>query len=120
MREKLFPNDKIQKYLEPLLESWESILDENWLCKKIENFASRGKSRSYIFYKLWETAADREVLEKLLDVYFPAWEHENIQKEYDKIISSKPELLKTKEWKQKITQKLISKWFKYDEIKRVI
>jgi len=120
MREKLFPKEKIESILEPLAESGNSILDENWLRKKIQNFTARGKSRSYIFYTLWETSADRELLEWLLSECFPDGELENIQREYNKITSNKPELLKTREWKQKITQKLISKWFKYDEIKLII
>lgn len=120
MREKLFPVEKTQAYLEPLLESWKSILTESFLRKKIENFANRGKSRSYIFYNLWETAADREVLESLLNEYFPDGESENIAREYQKIISSKPELLKSRTWKQKIIQKLLSKWFKYDEVKMIV
>lgn len=120
MREKLFPIEKIETYLKPMLESWESILDEIFLRKKIENFTSRGKSRSYIFYSLWETAADREILESLLSEYFPEWESENIEREYYKIISSKPELLASRTWKQKIIQKLLSKWFKYDEVKIIV
>ncbi len=120
MREKLFPSEKVEKYLEPMIESGESILDEIWLRKKIQNFATRGKSRSYIFYNLWETSADREILEWLLSEYFPVGEWENIRREYDKIISSKPELLNSREGKQKITQKLISKWFKYDEVKTIV
>jgi hypothetical protein len=120
MREKLFPVEKTRAYLDPLLESGKSILAESFLRKKIENFTGRGKSRSYIFYSLWETAADREVLESLLNEYFPDGESENIQREYEKIISSKPELLKSRAWKQKITQKLLSKWFKYDEVKIIL
>jgi len=120
MREKFFPLDKTEAYLEKYLNSGQSILDESFLRKKIENYAAKGKSRYYIFQTLWETKLDREKLAILLEEYFPNWESENIRREYDKIISSKPELLSSREWKQKITQKLISKWFKYDEIKNII
>jgi len=120
MREKLFPNEKTESYLEKYLNSGKSILDENFLRKKIENYTAKGKSRYYIFQTLWETKLDREKLDILLEEYFPDWESENILKEYEKIISGKPELLKSREWKQKITQKLISKWFKYDEVKKII
>ena len=119
MREKLFPSEKTEQYLEKYINSGESILDENFLRKKIENYAAKGKSRYYIFQTLWETKLDREKLEILLEEYFPKWEFENIQREYNKIISSKPELLNSQAGKQKITQKLISKWFKYDEIKEI-
>lgn len=109
MREKLFPIDKTESYLEKYINSRESILDENFLRKKIENYTAKGKSRYYIFQTLGETKLDREKLEILLEEYFPNGESENIQREYQKIISSKPDLLKTREGKQKITQKLISK-----------
>jgi len=112
MREKLFPIEKTEVYLEKYLENWKSILDESFLRKKIEILISKGKSRYYIFQKLWETKWDREVLEILLEEYFPDWESENIQREYEK--------LKTKYDKQKIIQKLIAKWFRYDEIKLII
>jgi hypothetical protein len=45
MREKLFSSEKIESYLEKYINSWESILDETFLRKKIENYAAKGKSR---------------------------------------------------------------------------
>lgn len=112
MREKLFPIEKVEAYLEKYKTSRKSLLSENFLRRKIETFKSKGKSRYYIFQKLWETKEDREVLDTLLSEYFPDGESENILREYEK--------LKNKYDKQKITQKLISKWFKYDEIKKVL
>ena len=112
MREKLFPSEKTENYLEKYINSGESILSENFLRKKIENYAAKGKSRYYIFQMLWETKLDREKLELLLEEYFPDWEQENILREYEKI--------KHKYDKQKIIQKLLAKWFKYDEIKLTV
>jgi len=112
MREKLFPSEKVESYLEKYLESWESILDEVFLRRKIEIFTSKGKSRYHIFQKLGETKWDREILKWLLQEYFPDWEWENIKREYKK--------LKSKYSREKIIQKLIAKWFKYDEIKKFI
>jgi len=109
MREKLFPQEKTENYLEKYISTDKSILDEDFLRRKIEIFISKGKSRYYIFQKLWETKQDREVLETILLEYFSDWEKENILREYEKI--------KNKYEKQKIIQKLISKWFKYDEVK---
>lgn len=127
MAEKLFPKESVEKYLERYLESWESILDESFLRKKIENFILKGKSRNYIFQKLWETREDREKLKILLEEYFREWESENILREYERVLyklTPNPSLVKrgelTKEQIQKIIQKLIAKWFKYDEIKRVL
>lgn len=112
MREKLFPVDKTESYLEKYINSGESILDENFLRKKIENYTAKGKSRYYIFQTLGETKLDREKLEVLLEEYFPDGEYENIRREYGKI--------QHKYDRQKIIQKLISKWFKYEEIKKVL
>ena len=112
MREKLFPGEKVEAYLEKYINTWESILDEDFLRRKIEIQISKGKSRYHIFQKLWETKQDREVLEILLQEYFPDWESENILREYEK--------LQSRYDRQKIIQKLLTKWFKYDEIKLVI
>lgn len=112
MREKLFPSEKTEGYLEEYINTWESILDEDFLRRKIEIGISKGKSRYHIFQKLWETKQDREVLEVLLQEYFPDWESENITREYEK--------LKSKYNRQKIIQKLLSKWFKYDEVKQIV
>jgi len=126
MREKLFPVEKIEAYLEKYINTWESILDEDFLRRKIEIFIAKGKSRYYIFQKLWETKWDREILEWLLEKYFPNWESENILREYEKLTStlSQPLPLQGKgadhKKKQKIIQKLLAKWFKYDEIKKVL
>ncbi len=112
MREKLFPVDKTEAYLEKYINSGESILDEIFLRKKIENYTAKGKSRYYIFQTLGETKLDREKLEVLLEEYFPDGEYENIRREYEKI--------QHKYDRQKIIQKLLSKWFKYEEIKKVL
>lgn len=112
MREKLFETERVEKYLEKYINSWKSILDENFLRKKIENYIVKGKSRYYIFQSLGERKEDREVLEKLLCEYFQDGERENILKEYEK--------LRYKYNKQKIIQKLILKWFQYGEIQEVL
>jgi len=52
MREKLFPSERVESYLEKYVNSGESILDENFLRKKIENYSAKGKSRYYIFQTL--------------------------------------------------------------------
>ena len=52
MREKLFPQEKVEKYLEKYKESGKSLLREDYLIRKIENFLQKGKSKNYIFQKL--------------------------------------------------------------------
>lgn len=121
MREKLFESEKVEAYLEKYIVSWESILTEDFLRRKIEILLSKGKSQRYISIKLWETPEDREKLDPLLSEYFKNGEEENISKEYKKIVSKNPKLLQS--WhgeKQKVIQKLIVKWFRYDEIKKIL
>ena len=112
MREKLFPGEKVEANLEKYIIFWKSLLNKDFLRRKIEILISKGKSRYYIYHKLWETREDREVLDVLLNEYFQEGEKENIIREYEK--------LKSKFQKEKIIQKLISKWFRYDEITRVL
>jgi len=112
MFEKWFPKESIESYLEKYIESWKSILDRDFLKKKIDTYARKWKSRKFILQKLWETIEDREVLEKLLSEYFIEWEWKNIQKHYEK--------LKNKYPTQKCIQKLVEKWFHYSDIKKYI
>ena len=110
MFEKWFPKEAVESYLEKYTESWKSILDTDFLRRKIDMYARKGKSKKFIYMQLSETPEDREVLEKLLDEYFVDGEQENIDKEYQK--------LKDKYPRQKILQKLLEKWFSYDEVRR--
>ena len=112
MREKLFPIEKVQNYLEKYKQSWESLLREEYLIRKIENFLKKGKSRQYIFQKLWESSEDAALLENIFETYFWGREDEALKKEYEKI--------KEKYEKQKIIQKLIAKWFRYEDIKKLL
>jgi len=112
MREKLFPAEKVEKYLEKYKDSWESLLREEYLIRKIEHFLQKGKSRNYIFQKLSETPEDKDLLENVFTEYFVDWDHEALRKEYEKI--------KSKFEKPKIIQKLLMKGFCYDDIKKLI
>jgi len=112
MFEKWFSKESVEKYLEKYTESWKSILDTDFLKRKIDTYARKGKSRRFIFQTLSETPEDREVLEELLDEYFRDGEWENIQKEYEK--------LKNKYPKERVIQKLLEKWFQYNEVRKVI
>ncbi len=127
MHQKLFPKDKIQDYLKKYKQSWKSLLDENFLRRKIQNYLAKGKSRRYIFMTLGETSEDKEKLNLLLDEYLTDGESENIEKELEKTkhkFTSNPSLIKrgefTQKWKQQIIQKLLAKWFCYDEVKKVL
>lgn len=112
MAEKLFTKELIEKYLSIYINSWESLLKEDFLRRKISNYIQKGKSKSYILYTLWETRKDREKITLLLEDYWELYENESILKEYNKIQNKYP--------REKIIQKLIAKWFRYDEIKRAL
>lgn len=112
LREKKFPLEKIHMYLEPYKISGESLLSKDFLRNKIENYIQKWKSRRYIEQKLWETAADRENLTETFEQYFWNTENEAILKEYSKLEPKYP--------RPKIIQKLLAKWFRYDDIKKTL
>ena len=91
----------------------ETLLNEEKLKKQIILLKQKGKSKNYIKNKFLERSQDKDLVENILSEVFCNWELENLKKEYDKIKNT---------WfdKQKIFQKLFSKWFNYEDIKRVI
>lgn len=117
MREKLFPSEKVQVYLEKYRNSWESLLQEDFLRRKIRNFKQKGKSHTYIMNKLWETKLDREKLDSILSEFT---DDDSLEKEFNKIKLNSKTDLSTFKWKQKVVEKLIRKWFQYGDIKKVI
>ena len=94
------------------LEEWKSLLNKKSLFIKIENYKNAWKSINYIKGKLIERQEDREIIEEILEEIFANWEEESIKKEIEK--------LKVKFDKQKLIQKLIAKWFNYNEIKKYV
>lgn len=112
MREKLFPKEKVKVYLKQYRDTGESLYKEEYLRKKIEYYIEKWKSKQYIFWKLGETKEDKYLLEHIFEKYFEDWEWEALKKEYEKI--------KGKSDKQKIIQKLLMKWFRYDDIKKLL
>ena len=90
-----------------------SILDKAFLQREIKRLKNKNKSINYIKNKLIEQKLDKEKIDEVVDEIFELkWETENIKKEYEK--------LKNKYDTKKIIQKLIMKWFKYDDIKKSI
>lgn len=86
-----------------------SLLNKNSIYIKVQNYKSKNKSISYIKQKLIQREFDKEIVENAIYEVFWEGEEESIKKEIEK--------LSKKYDKQKIIQKLIAKWFKYDEIK---
>ncbi len=96
-----------------LQEKLRNILQEEFVIEsKIRTYKNKWKSQMYIKQKLFERGEDKELIEKYLQEAFSEWELEQLQKEYDKLL--------WKYEKQKILEKLYRKWFKYDDIKKII
>jgi len=93
------------------LREGESLLDENYLRKKIILFKEKGKSKNYIKMKLIEREEDKNLIYSLLEEIFSEGEAEVIKGEYEK--------LKGKFERKKIIEKLLRKGFFYEEIKKV-
>jgi len=93
------------------------IQEEEVLESKIRNYKNKWKSKLYIKQKLFERMEDRDLIEEYLENMFLDWELENIKRELEKLWYSSD---LDYEKKQKILQKLLSKGFNYDEIKKII
>lgn len=113
LMQKWFEKDDIENILQNnFLEEGKSLLNEKSLKIKIENYKNAGKSIMYIKQKLIERSEDRELIEAIINELFPALDSENIEKEIEK--------LKTKYPKEKLVQKLLQKWFTYNDIKKYV
>lgn len=111
--EKKFDKELINEILEKdFLEEWKSLLNRKSLEIKIENYKNAWKSVNYIKQKLIERAEDRELVENILESVFENWEEMNIKKEAEKLLK--------KYDKPKTIQKLIQKWFRYDDVKNIL
>lgn len=112
--EKWFEKDVVQEILENnFLHEWESLLNEKSLFIKIENYKNSGKSIQYVKQKLIERQEDREMVENIILSVFEDGEDENLQKELEKLQNKNLD-------KQKLIQKLLQKWFQYNEIKKYL
>lgn len=96
-----------------LQEKLRNIIQEDEVIQsKIRTFKNKWKSKLYIKQKLFERQEDKELIDKYLEEAFLEWELEQLNKEYEKI--------RYKFEKQKIFEKLYRKWFKYDDIKKIV
>jgi SOS response regulatory protein OraA/RecX len=93
------------------------IQEEEVIKSKIRNYINKWKSKLYIKQKLFERMESKYLSDEYLDIYFENWEIENIKKALKKLWFS--EELEYNE-KQRILKKLLTKGFKYDEIKQII
>lgn len=112
LAEKLFDKTLVKEILEKdFFIEWESLLNENSIRIKVQNYSSKNKSITYIKQKLVDRQEDKEIIEKIIEEVF--WEERDIdaiKKEISKLQGKYPQA--------KIIQKLLAKWFRYDDIKR--
>lgn len=112
LSQKLFDKDLVKEVLQKdFLVEWESLLNEKSIKLKVQNYKSKNKSITYIKQKLVDRQEDKKFIDKIIDeVFEEKWELDAIKKEISKL-----------EWKYekaKIINKLITKGFKYDDIKK--
>jgi len=102
-----------------------SILNYEKVYKQINVLYKKNKSKNYIRNKYEENNFDRELIEEILEDIFINWEEELLNIELEKILNKynknqraealywKAEILEKLDFKekQKITQKLVWKWF---------
>lgn len=88
------------------------IQEEEVIQSKIRVYKNKGKSKFYIKQKLFERQEKKELINEFLEEAFLEWERENILREYEK--------LKPRFEKQKIIEKLLRKWFRYDDVRRLV
>lgn len=112
--EKSFPIDLINLVLErDFLEEWKSVLTNEYIHRQICLYKNKGKSKSYIKNKLIDRKEDKDIVNLILDeVFWDEWEMNWIELELEKLV-----------WKYdnlKIIEKLLRKWFGYNDITRVL
>lgn len=132
LNEKLFIKEE---YTKILIEDFDidntSLLRTEKVFKQINTLYKKNKSRSYIRNTFVERNLDAEIIDPILEEIFIDWEDDILKNELYKILGKIPgfkELYKESEYlekidfqeKQKIIQKLLSKWFWYWEIKVVM
>lgn len=122
---KKFKKEDIEYIIEELKEQWKSLLDYEVTYRKIKRLYQAWKSEYEIQQKIVETNEDRElfneILEEIKNEDFDEDQWLNIQEVRDYKLKQLIDKLKNK-WndKQKIIQKMLQKWYKYDIIKEFI
>lgn len=112
LRQKLFDWDMVEEILQQDFQSQEySLLIPEKVEKKIGELKRKWKSILYIKNKLIERELDKELVENLIFQFFPNWDFENLQVQYQKI--------QWKYGKQKSVEVLMRKWFNYWDIKKL-
>ena len=110
--EKLFDKTLVKEILDrDFFIEGESLLSENSIRIKVQNYKSKNKSITYIRQKLVDRQEDKEIIDMIIDEVF--WEERDL-----KAIKKEISKLEWKYEKSKIIEKLLAKWFRYDDVKR--
>lgn len=111
---KQFNRKDIFNLLDKYTIEGESMLDSDFIERKILILKNKNKSRSYIKNKLIEQPEDRQLVENILnEIFWEEWDIQAIENEFNKLSNKNLE-------QQKIIQKLLQKWFNYWEIMNYI
>jgi len=98
----------------------ETLLDREYIKRKVFDYKEKWKSKKYIFWQLFWRKQDKDLIEIVLDEVYPEEkEIDAVIIEYEKLLLRHPELDSGSK-KNKIIEKLIWKGFKYDHVKKVI
>lgn len=111
LRQKLFNSEDIQVILNKFTVQGESVLDKFFIQRKVEQLKMKNKSIHYIKNKLIEQPEDRDLVNNIiLEIYWEKGECEELKNELMKLTTKGIDT-------QKIIQKLLQKWFQYNNIK---
>ncbi|MDD3302532.1 MAG: RecX family transcriptional regulator [Candidatus Gracilibacteria bacterium] len=111
--EKGFNKEDYEKILSEKFNLEESFFDKDYLQRKVEDYKAKGKSKKYIFSKLYERKCDKELIEFVIDNVFGVdGEIESVMNDYNK--------LKLKFDDKKIYEKLLRKGYSYEIVKKVL
>lgn len=114
LTQKKFNKDDIYNTLNKYTIEWESLLNENFIERKVLQLISKNKSKQYIRNKLIEQPEDKQIVEKVLSEQFDNdIENNSLLNEISKLSNKKID-------HRKIIQRLLSKWFRYDDIKKAL
>lgn len=114
LHQKLFNQSQVDEILNTeFLLSWDTLLTKSPLLRKIQSYKNKNKSISQIKNQCIERKEDEElVLECIHEVFGTAWDIESISNIYNDLKNTLP--------KEKIIKKLISRWFFYNDINKVV
>lgn len=112
LAEKLFDKNLVENILKnDFFLEWESMLNENSIRIKVQNYKWKNKSITYIKQKLIDRQEDRYIIDKITEeVFGEERDLGAIKKEISKFQGRYSQ--------EKIIQKLLAKWFRYNDIKR--